>query len=103
MAEFFKTVGKGLLNVILFPLIIVGTCVYGVFGLFVFIFQFFKMIILFFSGRSLNSDLEEDIRANAILNKNNPKEEKDVESVGAYPIYTTDYVSPIANKEEDDK
>ena len=44
MANFFKNFGKGLLYVVLFPLIVVGIVLYGVFGLFVFIFQLIKLI-----------------------------------------------------------
>jgi len=114
MANFFKGFGKGLLYVLLFPFIIVGIVLYAVFGLFVFIFQFFKLIYLFFTGRTLYSDLEEDIAAKAILEKaQNPnpepaKEEEPVkDQLSLYPsdspMYTSNYSSPFDTKKEIEK
>ena len=106
MSNFFKSFGKGLLYVVLFPFILVGIVLYAVFGLFVFIFQFFKLIYLFFTGRTLNSDLEEDIAAKAILEKSNNPEKEDMKNdqLSLYPsdspMYTTDYKSPFESKEE---
>ena len=106
MSNFFKSFGKGLLYVVLFPFILVGIVLYAVFGLFVFIFQFFKLIYLFFTGRTLNSDLEEDIAAKAILEKpeNPEKEETKNDQLSLYPsdspMYTTDYKSPFESKDE---
>ena len=106
MANFFKSFGKGLLYVILFPFIIVGIVLYAVFGLFVFVFQFFKLIYLFFTGRTLFSDFEEDIAAKAILEKaNNPvKEEVKNDQLSLYPsdspMYASDYRSPYDSQEE---
>ena len=87
MANFFKNFGKGLLYVIFFPVIIVGIVLYAVFGLFVFVFQFFKLIYLFFTGRTLFSDFEEDIAAKAILAKaENPvSEEPKNDQLSLYP------------------
>ena len=107
MSNFFKSFGKGLLYVVLFPFILVGIVLYAVFGLFVFIFQLFKLIYLFFTGRTLNSDLEEDIAAKAILEKaNNPeKEEVKNDQLSLYPsdspIYTTDYKSPFDESKDE--
>ena len=109
MTNFFKGFGKGLLYVLLFPFIIVGIVLYAVFGLFVFIFQLFKLIYLFFTGRTLYSDLEEDIAAKAVLEKEqNPAPEKDVvnnDQLSLYPsdspIYTSNYSSPFEVKKEE--
>ena len=113
MANFFKGFGKGLLYVLLFPFIIVGIVLYAVFGLFVFVFQFFKLIYLFFTGRTLFSDLEEDIAAKAILEKaQNPNPEPAKEEVGNdqlslypsdSPMYTSNYSSPFDTKREVEK
>lgn len=106
MSNFFKSFGKGLLYVFLFPFIIVGIVLYAVFGLFVFIFQFFKLIYLFFTGRTLNSDFEEDIAAKAILEKaeHPEKEEAKNDQLSLYPsdspMYTADYKSPFEPQEE---
>lgn len=75
MSNLFKAIGRGLLYFLLFPVIILGIVLYGVFGIFVFLFQFIKMIILFFTGRNLTSDLKEDIEAKTILNKDKKPEE----------------------------
>lgn len=109
MTNFFKGFGKGLLYVLLFPFILVGIVLYAVFGLFVFIFQLFKLIYLFFTGRTLYSDLEEDIAAKAALEKEqNPAPEKDVvnnDQLSLYPsdspIYTSNYSSPFEVKNEE--
>ena len=106
MASFFKNFGKGILYVFLFPLILVGIVLYAVFGIFVFIFQLFKLIYLFFTGRTLFTDLEEDISAKAILEKmQNPnKEEAKNSQLSLYPsdspIYTSNYASPFDSKKE---
>ena len=109
MANFFKGFGKGLLYVLLFPFILVGIVLYAVFGLFVFVFQFFKLIYLFFTGRTLFSDFEEDIAAKAILEKEqNPtveSEEPKNDQLSLYPsdspMYTSNYSSPFETKKED--
>ena len=109
MASFFKGFGKGLLYVLLFPFILVGIVLYAVFGLFVFIFQLFKLIYLFFTGRTLYSDLEEDIAAKAILEKEqNPAPETNNVSndqLSLYPsdspIYTSNYSSPFEVKKDE--
>lgn len=63
MGDFFKSFGKGILYLVLLPVIIVVLAIYGIAGLFGFIFLFFKSIILFFTGRSLYDDLPEDKEA----------------------------------------
>lgn len=110
MSSFFKNFGKGLLYVVLFPFIIAGIAFYAVFGLFVFIFQLIKLIYLFFTGRTLYSDLEEDIAAKAILEKQNPDPVKETEQksdnnpLSLYPsdspVYTSDYSSHFAPRKE---
>ena len=110
MASFFKNFGKGLLYVVLFPFIIVGIVLYAVFGLFVFVFQFFKLIYLFFTGRTLFSDFEEDIAAKAILAKAEnpvPEEQPKNDQLSLYPsdspMYTSDYKSPFESQKEPDE
>ena len=66
MMALLKNVGKGILYIIGLPfflIVLVGT---AVFGLFLLIFMFFKSIILFFTGRSLDDDLPEDIKVKKI-------------------------------------
>ena len=117
MVSFFKNFGKGLLYVVLFPFLLVFIALYAVFGLLVFIFQLFKLVFLFFTGRTLFTDLEEDIAAKAILEgtTSSDKEETKTENsqLSLYPsdgsYYNSDYSSSFNNnadteeeKEEDD-
>ena len=63
MVNFLKSFGKGLLYLLVLPAIIVGVAIYGVVGIFIFIYLAFKGLILFFKGKSLFDDLPEDIEA----------------------------------------
>ena len=110
MSNLFKSIGKGILYVLLFPVIIVSVCLYGVFGFVVFIFQFVKSIIYYFRGRSLISDLDEDIAAKAILGKidtdESKDEEKKEETLSLYPsdsfVYGSGYHSPVVDEKKDE-
>ena len=77
MASVFKNIAKGALYVVGFPLGLIAIAGYAVFGVFVFFFQFIRLIILFFTGRNLRSDLPEDIQARKIIEANKPKEEEE--------------------------
>ena len=109
MGNFFKSLAKGLLYFLAFPGIIIAVSVYAVFGVFVFLYQFGKLIYLFFTGRTLFTDLEEDQQVKAIIeaNKidvNQAEEVKEVVDPFLSPIYGSDYVSPVAeNKEENNE
>ena len=70
MGNFFKSLAKGLLYFLAFPGIIIAVSVYAVFGVFVFLYQFGKLIYLFFTGRTLFTDLEEDQQVKAIIEAN---------------------------------
>lgn len=82
----FKNVGKAIGYFFLLPLLLVCIVLYALFGLCVFVFQFFKMIVLFFTGRNLSSDLLEDIQVKAMItvDPDKDKEEND-ESLSLYP------------------
>lgn len=99
MSNVFKSIGKGILYFFLFPVIVLAIAIYAVVGLGVFIFQFIKMIILFFSGRNLNSDLDEDIKAKSILGELQVDEEKEESPLSLYPsdspVYGSGYSSPL--------
>ena len=79
MASIFKNIGKGVGYFFAFPFLLVAIAVYAVFGLVVFFIQFIKLIVLFFTGRTLFSDLPEDIKVKAILDDkvNGSKEVKE--------------------------
>lgn len=108
MGNFFKSLAKGLLYFLAFPGIIIAVSVYAVFGVFVFLYQFGKLIYLFFTGRTLFTDLEEDQQVKAIIeaNKidvNQAEEVKEVVDPFLSPIYGSDYVSPVAENKEENK
>lgn len=63
MVNFLKSFAKGLLYLLVLPVLIVGIVLYGVVGIFIFLFLAVKGLILFFRGRSLFDDLPEDIEA----------------------------------------
>ena len=106
MASFFKNLGKGLLYVLIFPFGLIAIAIYAVFGIFVFFFQFIRLIVLFFTGRSLNSDLPEDIEAKKIIEANKPKEEEE-SPLSLYPsdsiVYGSGYVHPSLDEEEQEQ
>ena len=108
MASVFKSVGKGALYVLALPFGLLAIVLYAVFGVFVFFFQFVRLIILFFTGRNLRSDLPEDIKAREIIEAKNPKEEEKDESLSLYPsdsiVYSGGYQSPtFEDKKEEPK
>ena len=108
MAGFFKSFGKGLLYIVLFPLLIAAIVFYGAYGLIVFIYQFIKMIVLFFSGKTLTSDTEEDLKVKAILGngtteEKEEEEEEEIEKVSVYPSESPVYTSTPYNTTTDDK
>lgn len=63
MNAIFKTLAYGFLYLVLSPVIVLILALGLVFGLIVFVVQFFKEIVVFFTGRTLFSDYPEDIEA----------------------------------------
>ena len=107
MSSLFKNIGKGIGYFFAFPGLIIAIALYAVFGLVVFIFQFFKLIFLFFTGRTLFSDLPEDIELKALkaqANESAEEEKKEENPLSLYPsdsvVYGAGYSSPLFNKEE---
>ena len=96
MSNIFKNIGKGALYVLLFPFIIAAIALAGVAGLFIFVYQLIKIIVLFFQGRSIFKPLDEDIKAKAILD-GVKDEDKEVDNTKPnppspeddYQVYTT--------------
>lgn len=66
MMALLKNVGKGILYIIGLPFFLIVLTGTAIFGLFLLVFMFFKSIILFFTGRSLDDDLPEDIKVKEI-------------------------------------
>ena len=111
MTGFFKGIAKGLLYFLFFPFGLIAIFLYAIFGLFVFIFQFIRLIFLFFTGRTLQSDLPEDIEVKKIIEKNNPntEEEKEEEkpAMSLYPsdsiVYGSGYLSPAVEESKEEQ
>lgn len=72
MMGLLKTVGKGILYIIGLPFFLLVLAITAVFGLFLIVFMFFKSIVFFFTGRSLDDELPEDRRAREIKEGRNP-------------------------------
>lgn len=60
MVNLLKTFGKGLLYIVGFPFFVVALLIFGVIGIFLFIFHLFKSIIYFFTGQKFFPELPED-------------------------------------------
>ena len=106
MSNFFKNLGKGVLYVILFPFIIAGIVLAGVVGIFIFIYQLIKTIILFFTGRTVFSPLDEDVKVQAIMNadKEDEEETKKDQYSNDYQVYTTgNFTNTAPDKEDEDE
>ena len=111
MSNIFKNLGKGVLYVIAFPFIILAIALAGVAGIFIFIYELIKIIVLFFAGKSIFTPLDEDIKAKAILdgvnqvdkevdntNPNPPTPEND------YQVYTTGpYTNTVPQEDEEEE
>lgn len=63
MASFFKTLGKGIIYVVTFPLLVVFLVGYFIVSLFSFIVIGIKGLILFFKGENIVGEMSEDIEA----------------------------------------
>lgn len=129
MGNFFKSFGKGILYVLVLPVLIIILAVYAVAALIGFIYLTIKGIILFFTGRSLFDDLPEDKKAKAIIKANtiNPdnyipeadmpadndtnkvsinhsmyqkEEDRNIESA---PFYVPEYLKPQSEENKEEK
>ena len=67
MIGFLKVFGKGVLYTILFPFILIIWALFTVYCIFLFIYSFFKNVILWIKGDSPFSDTKEDAQAKRIL------------------------------------
>lgn len=67
MLGFLKVVLRGLLSIVLLPVILLVWISYGIYCLVLFLIMFVKSTILFFKGESGIEDLPEDIESKRIL------------------------------------
>lgn len=76
--KIIKEIGKGLLYLILSPIIIVLFSLFVVYLVFVYFYQFILFIINFFKGEKFSLDTEKDIEARQIIaNLNNKSKENE--------------------------
>ncbi len=116
MISFFKNFGKGVIYVLVLPILLVGLAIYGVAALFVFIYLAIKGLVLFFTGRSLYEDLPEDKEAKQRIAQSHgapvpqemiPEEKEQVEEpikeddpINDDPFYVPEYLKTEEHKEE---
>ena len=67
MAQFFKTLGLGLLYTVVLPFALLLLALYAIYGFVVFLIQLVRNIVVFFSGGTVGGDLPEDVEAKKIL------------------------------------
>ena len=112
MTNLLKSFGKGCLYILVLPVLLVILSIYVVLGVVMFIFVGVKAAILFFTGRNFG-ELEEDIKARAIIEGKAEEPEVPVEEApkvevptgfvsGYYVPLDQDTPSPIEEKKEED-
>lgn len=115
LTKFIKMIGRGILYIFLCPLLILLVALFSIVGIFIFLFLCVKSVFLFFYGKTIFSDLPEDIEARRILSEkldNNVetnvdieenKEESKPEILSVYPsdsnMYKSEYNRPLENEE----
>ncbi len=92
-----KNVGKGILYIIALPFFLIVLALTAVMGLFLLIFMFFKSIILFFTGRSLDDDLPEDIQVKELRNGRNVPPTTEPVQDSQDELIVQPYVAPANN------
>ena len=77
MGNFFKGIGKGLLNIVTIPVWAIGLALSAIAGIGVFFWEVLKKLEKLVTGKSLTNLLPEDIQAKEMLDVKPKKEEKD--------------------------
>jgi len=67
MLGLLKVFGRGIVTTLALPLILLTLVCYGVYCLVLFVIMFFKGVIDYFSGKTFNADLPEDIEARRMV------------------------------------
>lgn len=81
MGSFFKSFGKGVLYILTLPAVLIVLVFYAIIGLITFLFLMIKSVILFFKGKTIFSELPEDIKAREILNPTPKESEEPIEVI----------------------
>ena len=103
MVSVLKFFGKGILYVLVCPFALLALLVVAIFGLFEFVFLFFKNLFLFFTGRSLFDDLEEDKKVKAIKIKQEKEQALSNDASMSYTtgLYNNSTIDTSVNKNND--
>ena len=97
MTGLLKSAGRGLLYILVLPVLIVILAVYLVLGVAIFIYIGLKAVILFFTGRNL-SVLPEDLKAKEILEGKKEDTPSVQEAPSVQPVdngYASHYYVPL--------
>ena len=92
MVSLLKTFGKGILYVLGLPFFILALLIFGVIGIFAFLFQFFRSIIYFFTGQKFFPELPEDKELRLLKQGGTPSYEE--------PHKEEDIIMPYHDMEE---
>lgn len=76
MLQFLKVFGRGVLTVILLPVILLIWVLHGIYCIGLFIFMFFKSTVDYFKGGSFNAEMTEDLEARRMLLEKEKQEEQ---------------------------
>lgn len=98
-----KSIAKGLGYFFLFPILVIAIALYAVAGFFVIVYQFIKMIYLFFTGRNLFGDLPEDVEVKRLKTINNTEETSLNNEATTSPINPTPTVLEEPHAENEDQ
>ena len=95
MVALLKTFGKGVLYVLGLPFFILALLIFGIIGLFAFLFLFFRSIIYFFTGQKFFPELPEDKELRLLKqNKNTSEHLNEPEPEIITPYEDVDEVEP---------
>ena len=96
MGNFFKGIGKGLLNIVTIPVWAIGLALSAIAGIGVFFWEVLKKLEKLVTGKSLTNLLPEDIQAKEMLDVKPKKEEKD----DSVEIVQAEIAEPYASVKE---
>ena len=97
MVSLLKTFGKGILYVLGLPFFILALLIFGVLGIFAFLFQFFRSIIFFFTGQKFFPELPEDKQLRLLKAGIKEEEEEEKEPDIIMPYQDLEEPAPIVN------
>ena len=98
MGAIFKSIGKGLLNIILIPAFLVGLVFSAIAGIGVFAWELIKQLGRFFTGKPLSTDLPEDVKAKEMIAAAQKQREEQITGKSSdVEIVQAEIADPIAS------